>query len=153
MILSEHLTLEEMIFSDYAKRNGLDNTPGPDEVRCLTSLCFNVLEQVRAQCGHPLIITSGYRSPKVNAGIGGAPTSQHQRGQAADFHASGMGILELVKAIDLFTRPIIPYDQLIYEFGETGWVHISHSHIGKQLRQKLEAKLVNGKTTYSPLSV
>lgn len=153
MNLSEHFTLEEMTFSDYARRNGLDNTPGPDEVKCLKTLCFNVLEPLRAQCGHPLIITSGYRAPKVNAGIGGAPTSQHQKGQATDFHAKDMGILELVKLIDLLTKPIIPYDQLIYEFGESGWVHISHNPTGKQRRQALEAKLVNGKTSYSPLAL
>lgn len=151
MNLTEHFTLEEMIFSDYAKRNGLDNTPGPDAVACLRILCQQVLEPIRAQCGHPLHITSGYRSPKVNAGIGGAPTSQHQKGQAADFHAKDMGILELVKAITLYTKPIISFDQLIYEFGEGGWVHISYNPTGKQRGQTLEAKLVNGKTSYSPL--
>ena len=46
-----------------------------------------VLERLRAICGRPLRIVSGYRSPATNRAAGGAVKSQHLDGRAADIPA------------------------------------------------------------------
>lgn len=48
------------------------------------------LEVLRTAINKPITITSGYRSPKYNAKIGGVKDSQHLRGTAADIRVAGM---------------------------------------------------------------
>ena len=151
--LSSHFTLDEMTQSDYALRHGIDNTPSQDEVNALGALCRITLEPIRTRVDAPVIITSGYRSPEVNKGIGGATTSQHMKGEAADFHVLGMSNLVTLKLIVHSPNPI-PFDQAIYEFGEDGWVHVSHSFAGQQRREVLRAyRGPDGKTVYEPFTV
>jgi hypothetical protein len=80
------------------------------------------LEAVRVRLGcAPVLISSGYRSPAVNAAVGGSRNSQHMTGQAADFTAPRFGSpAEVVAAL---VDSGVEYDQLILEFGR--WVHIS----------------------------
>lgn len=122
MNLSKHFTLAELTTSQEAARRGLDNTPGLEVVDNLHWLA-SLLEEVRDLLGHPMIISSGYRSPKVNSSIGGSKNSQHVQGLAADFICPGFGDpYEVASAI---SRSSIKYDQLIHEYGR--WVHISIS--------------------------
>ena len=46
MQLSKHFTLEEMTRSMTAVRKGIDNIPGPGEIKNLGNLCYEVLEPV-----------------------------------------------------------------------------------------------------------
>lgn len=48
------------------------------------------LEMIRNHFGKPVIITSGYRCAKHNASVGGASSSLHTKGQAADFTIQGV---------------------------------------------------------------
>lgn len=132
--LSEHFTLQELTVSDWAARNGVDNTPTMDIIDSLKKLA-DKLEEVRAILGQPIIINSAYRSPKVNKAIGGKPTSQHQYGQACDFKCPAFGTPE--KIVRALAETSLKYDQLILEFATPdggGWVHLS---IGKAMRQQL----------------
>lgn len=45
------------------------------------------LERIRHWAGVPIVISSGYRTPSHNASIGGASSSQHTKGKAADVYA------------------------------------------------------------------
>ena len=81
--LSEHFTLEEMCRSGAAVRHRIDNTPDREQAERLRQLCLNVLEPLRRRFG-VIRITSGFRSERLNAIVGGANTSQHMRGEAAD---------------------------------------------------------------------
>ena len=45
---------------------------------------LNYLEDIRAAFGAPVHINSGYRCPAHNAAVGGATSSQHMAGTAAD---------------------------------------------------------------------
>lgn len=57
---------------------------------------IRLLEAMRAKCGCPLIINSGYRCPEHNAAVGGVPNSQHVLGTAADVQLpDGMTVDEL----------------------------------------------------------
>ena len=118
--LSDNFTLAEMCASDYAERHGLNNRPVDAEtVANLTEVCM-VLERVRKLAGAPIIVSSGYRSPKVNQAIGGSKTSAHMAGLAADIRAVGMTARELALKI----APLVQefgIDQLIFE---GSWTHI-----------------------------
>jgi uncharacterized protein YcbK (DUF882 family) len=46
------------------------------------------LDMLRMLCGFPLIINSGYRTPKHNKAVGGKPSSAHLKGLAADIQVS-----------------------------------------------------------------
>lgn len=118
--LSEHFTLEEMIRSELAARWDMDNTPGPTEIANLKRLCIDVLEPVRAIWKKPIAPSSGYRSFEVNRLAGGAKTSQHLTGCACDFVIAGIPLKTIMNKI---IASNIPFDQLIFEYGQ--WIHIS----------------------------
>ena len=84
-----------------------------------------------------IIVSSGYRCPELNKAVGGARTSQHTLGQAADIHTksnskeSNKQLFELIKQLKL------PFDQLINEYNYS-WVHVSYSN--RNRRQILNIK-------------
>ena len=55
----------------------------------IKALVSNILDPLRARIGRPVIITSGYRSRRVNELVGGSVFSQHMSGKAADIHVQG----------------------------------------------------------------
>lgn len=143
MQLSEHFTLEELTLSDFAVRHGIDNTPTNEVIDNLRQLCVHVLEPLRTLIGKPIGITSGYRSPLVNQAIGGAKTSQHVKGQAADIHVSGITVPELFAIVK---SSGIKVDQCISEFDR--WVHVSYG--GGRGEYLTATKDSEGNTIYSP---
>jgi uncharacterized protein YcbK (DUF882 family) len=126
MNLSAHFTLAELTASATAAKHGIDNTPTPEVLENLTDLA-QCLENVREVLGHPIQITSGYRSPALNSHpeIGGAVNSAHATGQAADFIAPGFGSpLAICQRLQPLMRDL-GIDQLIHEhFGHGSWVHL-----------------------------
>lgn len=129
--LTPHFTRAELVFSQTAARLGIDNTP-PDWVwDNLQSLCEACLEPARQAFG-PIIVTSGYRCPVLNAKIpGSARASQHTLGEAADIvplHIS-MGVLAR------WLTAHVLFDQVIFEWN---WLHVSHKRTGEQRAQVLQ---------------
>lgn len=121
MRLTDHFTLEEMTFSDYALRHGLENNPTQASIENLERLCKELLEPARAALGNkPIIVDSGYRSFEVNKGVGGAELSQHRWGCAADIRVHGMKPREIMEVI---ARAGLKWDQMIDEWDQ--WLHIS----------------------------
>lgn len=125
MQLTEHFTLEEMTRSATAARLGIGNTPGKEAVSCLKALCEHVLEPLRLAWGAPIIVTSGYRSLKLNRAVGSKDTSQHVKGQAADIRAASDSKTENRRLLDLIKRLDLPVDQCIDEYG-CDWLHVSY---------------------------
>lgn len=121
MNLSPHFTLAEMTRTS----SGLANVPTDAEVKALTALCVTLLEPVRNRFG-PVSIHSGFRSKAVNAKIGGSKTSQHMRGEAADFHCPGATLEDVMRWIVVESG--LSYGQVILEghtAGEPTWIHLS----------------------------
>lgn len=145
MQLSPNFTLAEMTRSQTALRKGIDNTPSPAQIENLRTLCEEVLEPVRAHFGRPVIISSGYRGVKLNRAIGGSATSQHCFGEAADFRVSGVRNIDVAQ----WMLRSLNYDQLIYEFGEAGWIHASYRK-GRLRNAELTARRVDGRVVYLP---
>ena len=124
--------LSELIYSDTAIKNNINNMPDIESLDNLLNLICYCLQPVRDLIAKPMIITSGYRNKKANRLIGGVSNSQHLLGQAADFKVSTIKpsqIIEIIKNSD------IEFDQLINEHNQ--WVHISYKK-GKNKRQILK---------------
>ena len=133
--LSEHFTLREFTTSGTALRHGIDNTPSPEHIARMKALCQNVLEPMRRRFG-VLRITSGFRCPRLNAKVGGVPTSQHLSGEAADIHAGGK---EAAEKMFEFVRDNLTFDQLLLEhIAHTGtrWLHVSYRHEARLNRRE-----------------
>jgi hypothetical protein len=122
--ITKNFSLREMIHSDIAAREGIENVPNEKQLAALTALCENVLQPLRDKLGVPVRVSSGFRCRALNSHkeVRGAPNSQHLRGEAADIHAKGYTANELFHLILLSG---IEFDQVIEEFGE--WVHISYT--------------------------
>lgn len=122
MQISKHFSLHELVRSQTAARHGIDNEPTPAVLDNLRRLCVQVLEPARDACdGRPIIVTSGYRSPQLNARIGGAPGSMHMRGLAADIEVAGMSIRE---AAERLVAAGVEYERMIVEYPLDGWLHL-----------------------------
>lgn len=151
MNLSEHFTLAELTVSDIGARNGWDNTPNASEIANLVRLA-EMLEQVRALLGKPILVNSAFRSKQVNDGVGSKDSSQHRVGCAADIRVPGMNPDEVCRAI---IGAKLPYDQIIREFynPETkagGWTHISVPNT-KEMTPRGQALIIDksGTRTFS----
>lgn len=123
--LSRFFTLEELTHSDKAISLGLDNTPNHEQLQNLTETAQHA-DMVREFLGHPMLVESGFRSPKVNAALKGSTFSAHMLGYAIDFTCPKFGTpREVFNALKNFK---CDYDQLILEKPDSpngGWVHIS----------------------------
>ena len=67
-----------------------DGTDVPDELLENVEELAKNLQVLREKIGKPIIVISGYRSPKYNRRIGGARKSQHMKAKAADIIVPGM---------------------------------------------------------------
>ena len=134
-------------WSELSKTNtGIDNDPPTDIRRKLKALVKNVLQPLRNRLGIPIIANSVYRSPAVNTKIGGAKTSQHMKGEAADFKVIGKDLKEVYELI--VRENIVPYDQVIYEVNpDSKWIHISYKGFNNR-KQALLANWSGDKMTY-----
>jgi hypothetical protein len=136
MNLSPNFTIEELTVSEIAARRGLDNTPNATEVANLVRVA-ELLEQVRALLGKPILVNSAFRSKPVNDAVGSRDTSQHRLGCAADIRVPGLTPKQVVQAcIDAD----IPFDQIIEEFDS--WTHISVPN-AKEQQPRRQALVIN----------
>lgn len=117
-----NFTISELIKSDTAEKNRINNTPDINSLDNLLELIFYVLQPLRDKLKKPIVITSGFRSVKVNELVGGVDNSQHLYGQAADITVNGMSAAQL---FDFVKSSDIEYDQCINEYNS--WVHVSYN--------------------------
>ena len=110
IILSEHFNLTEFTTSLVASTRRIDNTPPLSAVSNLQQLCLHVLEPLRAHLGHAVRINSGYRSPRLNAAVGGVSNSDHTRGCAADIFVPDV---KTGREWFAWIMDNLPFDQLI----------------------------------------
>ena len=127
MDLSRYFTLEEMTASQTASRKRIDNKPSPEVIENLKDTCVQA-DRVRELLGFPMLVSSGYRSLKLNSAIGGSKTSSHVQGYAMDFICPGFGTPREV--FDFLKKSMrdksIKFDQLLLEFENSpgAWVHL-----------------------------
>lgn len=121
-----YFSIKEMCKSSTAKKLNINNTPPADIEKNLTVLIEECLDPIREKFGNPIMVTSGYRCPQLNAACGGSPTSAHKLGQAADIDTS-----DNTRLWDVITSGDFKWTQLINEYpdddGEPSWIHISYN--------------------------
>lgn len=139
MRLSENFTFYELCRSSVAERRGIKNRPSTENERRLvvanlTNLCKQVLQPLRDYVGGSVSINSGYRSKALNRLVGGAKTSQHLVGEAADIRVkSEEQAYEWAQWIIDNCR----FDQLLFERkGTTTWIHVSCKRDDSANRQR-----------------
>lgn len=118
----KYFTIEEMTKSSTAKANGIDNTPSEEGVLKLQKLIEAVLDPLREWYGKPIKVNSGYRCEALNKVIGGAKSSQHMLGEAADIT---VGSKEENEKLFDYIKDNLEFDQLINE-SNFSWVHVSY---------------------------
>jgi hypothetical protein len=157
-MISKHISEKEATKSVTALRLGIDNTPNGDSISNMKLVAEMVFEPLRQWVGGPIKINSFFRSPELNAAIGGAykikngkkvQTSQHCKGQAMDIddvygHKTNKEMFDWIKNN-------LDFDQMIYEFGNEenpDWVHVSYVSEDKNRNRILKAVRDDGKTKY-----
>lgn len=118
----KYFTIEEMTKSSTAKANGIDNTPSEEGALKLQKLIEAVLDPLREWYGKPIKVNSGYRCEALNKAIGGAKSSQHMLGEAADIT---VGSKEENEKLFDYIKDNLEFDQLINE-SNFSWVHVSY---------------------------
>jgi hypothetical protein len=123
MKLSDNFWLSEFQRSMTATRLGIDNTIPENLIVRGRHLTQNSIQPLRNIYGKPIRIASGYRTPALNSYIGGSAHSQHTRFEAADIDT----VTDNLILWEMILDKGIPFDQLIWEYGDDKpeWIHIS----------------------------
>ena len=126
--ISKNFSYSDFEKSRTSKAQDINNViPSQEEKDAVRELTLTVLQPLRDAWRKPLTINSGYRCPSLNTAVGGAPMSQHTKGEAADISTDNpCRLAQLVRDLRL------PFDQMIvYQ----NFVHISHKKGGPQRGQ------------------
>ena len=125
--LMKYFSYSEFFKSDVAEKHQVKNIPDDAQLSQvlgnIKALVLNVLDPLRASIGRPIIITSGYRSQRVNELVGGSKTSQHLLGKAADIHVQGYTPQQMDRVFRMI-QMCYDFDQLIF-YPSKNIIHIS----------------------------
>ena len=124
--LSKNFSLEEFEKSDTANAKGIDNRVPVELIGNIQALVDNVLQPLRDLYGKPIHFNSGYRCPELNKAVGGVPTSQHQKGKAADLTCESVMVL-----FEILENSEIEFDQAIL-YRKRNFLHVSYSSEGNR---------------------
>ena len=123
----KYFSYSEFFKSDVAEKHQVKNIPDDAQLSQvlgnIKALVLNILDPLRAKVGRTIIITSGYRSQRVNKLVGGSKTSQHLSGKAADIHVQGY----TPRQMDIVYQTIqmcYDFDQLIF-YPSKNIIHVS----------------------------
>jgi len=118
--ISRDFTWEEMLYSRTAEIYQIENRPGREERQAIKELVKRLLQPLRIAYGKPIRINSGYRCPELNRLVGGVPSSQHVKGEAADCVVEGWA----EELLDVLLKNGLPFDQAIL-YRRRNFLHVS----------------------------
>lgn len=128
------------------------NIPNADQLSAMRYVATRVFDPVREFVGGALYVSSFFRSAMVNKAIGGSTTSQHCKGEAIDIDCDVFGN-GTNKEVFEYIKENLPFDQLIWEFGDSNnpaWVHVSLRRDNRNRGQVLKAISKGGGMAYVP---
>lgn len=131
--LTDNFSYNEMTETNREEFQALNRDKGTQFLGNLLKVAAE-LEKVRAFFRGPVKVNSAFRCSELNAAVGGAPTSQHTTGAAADFTVSGFEDLNGLRFVFEWCRNHLSYSQLILERpeGRAPWIHLGLPHPDKQ---------------------
>lgn len=141
--LSEHFKLDQLsikcIFPHAIKAQ---NGKTLSEIVCnLKALSEHVLEPIWA--AHPNFrVNSAFRTRQNGK-------SQHEMGQAADLQWPGMSYDQLWTIVQ-WVKDNINYDQLLWEHGNSPWIHVSFNTNGNRSKSASNAVMTMYNNKFSP---
>lgn len=140
----KYFKLEEFSRSETAKLHHIDNSLTPEAKANIIELVDNLLDNLREDWASyclkrgyknpAIIVSSGYRCPKLNSLVGGASTSVHKVGAAADLVPANGKIKEFISFTMQWVRGR-KFDQCIDEYSR--WVHLSFKNNRGEQRQQI----------------
>ena len=84
-----------------------------------------LLQAIREHFGKPITITSGYRTAAHNAAVGGAKSSQHLLGRAADIQVQGVSVEDVAAYAESLMPDWGGVGRYPVKAGRAkGWVHV-----------------------------
>jgi hypothetical protein len=125
-------TIPQLIRSQRAIDNRIENLPDYLQIEALVCLTVNLLDPLREKWGRPLTVVSGFRNPKVNSLVGGSDRSDHMTGRAVDITA---GSPELNRQLFEMIKENFCFDQMYGITGRSGQfssVHVSFRATGNR---------------------
>ena len=142
--ISKNFSWSEFENSPTAKAKGILNVINTFVIRdSVQALVLKVLQPLRDLYRKPMSVNSGYRCPALNKAVGGAASSQHMKGEAADIHTGNhtesYRLARLAKTTPEIMKEI---DQMILY---PTFVHFSHKLNGKNRNQILYNKSYKGR--------
>lgn len=147
--LAPHITWGEMVATGHRSLADLNADESVAYLDALSEIA-GMLSRVRQHFGAPLIVHSGFRCPTLNSVIGGAKSSQHMRGEAADFHVHGVELRTVFDWIRLESGLL--YGQVILEGVQKGrptWIHLSLGEPWRPASRSRQALIMDGAGNYS----
>ena len=150
MKISDHVSYNEVTYSQTAIRNDINNEPNDAQLDRIIRISENIFEPLREWVGGPIKINSCFRSEELNKRIGGASSSQHCANKGAAFDLDDTYGHKTNAEMFYYIQDEVDFDQLIWEFGtdeNPNWVHVSYNE-GNNRGQILKACKVDGKTRY-----
>ena len=134
------MNISNFSFNELTKTDtGIKNVP--DDMNVLSNLCrlASFLQIIRNELHLPIIVNSAYRSPEVNAKVGGVSSSYHVKGLAADIKCADMD-----KLLTILHSHLMEIDQLCIYYNSTTqlWFHIGLPEEGKAPRTQIYTKEV-----------
>ena len=122
----EYFKLSEFTRSQTASELGFYNTPIESDIQNLDLLVSNILDPLRKAWGKPIIVTSGYRVPRLNEAVGGVKNSDHLYGKAADIVPKNGKFDDFAKFLKKWLRDKNFCQCIIEKKGNSRWIHISY---------------------------
>ena len=131
------LTIGTVFPHNIVPQNGLTEA---DIICNLKAVAENILEPLRRQ----------FPGVRVNSAFRkGTGTSQHNRGQAVDVQWPGIKPSEYTNRA-IWIRANLPFDQLIFEHGNSIWLHISYNRAIARQRNALLTYFPPNSPQYKP---
>lgn len=132
------IVVNHLLYSETANRYGIYNRPSAEtavEVMDNLKELVLMLNIIQRDLRRKVVITSGYRSEKLNKVVGGVFNSQHIKGQAVDFYVERM----TARQVAAYVKQFYQYDQLIIYNNKAkdkgGLIHLSYVKGGHNRRQ------------------
>ena len=125
-------------FSELTRtQTSLNNMPNDMNVVKNLVRLSEFLQQIRNELHLPIIVNSAYRSPEVNAKVGGVSSSYHVKGLAADVRCSDMD-----KLLTILHSHLMEIDRLGIHYSNTKqeWYHVGLPEEGKAPRTQIYTK-------------